>query len=209
MDEIWKDIADYEGYYQISNLGRVRSVDRYIYNVSNFGDNKISFYKGKILRPSKRRKGYLGISLTKKNKQRSFLIHRLVAQAFIPNSNNLPQVNHIDEDKTNNQVCNLEWCDNKYNINYGNCIANMSKTRTNNMHNQKPVICIETGIIYANSNDAQRKTNVYARNIRKNCDGVYKSAGKLHWGWVSKKQYEKFMEELKGKENEDSDKETM
>lgn len=193
MNEIWKDIENYEGYYQISNFGRVRSVDRYIYNTSNFGNNKVSFYKGKIMKPSKREKGYLGICLTKQNKQQSFLIHRLVAKAFIQNPNNLPQVNHIDENKANNQVFNLEWCDNKYNVNYGNCILNMSKSRINNMYNQKPVRCIETGAIYSNSNDAQRKTNVYARNIRANCNGTYKSAGKLHWEWVSQQQYEKFM----------------
>ena len=58
MNEIWKDIENYEGYYQISNLGRIRSVDRYIYNTSNFGNNKVSFYKGKIMKPSKREKGY-------------------------------------------------------------------------------------------------------------------------------------------------------
>lgn len=66
----------------------------------------------------------------------------------------------------------------------------------NNTYNQKPVRCIETGTIYSNSNDAQRKTNVYARNIRANCNGTYKSAGKLHWEWVSQKQYEKFMDLL-------------
>ena len=73
----------------------------------------------------------------------------------------------------------------------------MSKSRMNNTYNQKPVRCIETGTIYSNSNDAQRKTNVYARNIRANCNGTYKSAGKLHWEWVSQKQYEKFMDLLK------------
>ena len=72
MNETWKDIENYEGYYQISNFGRVRSVDRYIYNTSNFGNNKVSFYKGKIMKPSKRKKGYLGIRLTKQNKQQGF-----------------------------------------------------------------------------------------------------------------------------------------
>ena len=151
MNEEWRDIEGFEGYYQVSNLGRVRSVDREIYHPYN---KTISHYKGKILKPGKRNKGYLGICLTKGNKQKSFLVHRLVAQAFIPNPYNFEQINHKDEDKTNNQVSNLEWCDCKYNMNYGNLKSNMSKTRRNNISNQKPVKCLETGQIYFNSQDA-------------------------------------------------------
>ena len=103
-NEIWKDIEGYEGKYQVSNLGRVKS---------------IRYGKEKILSPSISNQGYIQVNLCKNGKQKWCLIHRLVALAFIPNPNNLPQINHRDEDKTNNKVENLEWCDHKYNNNYG------------------------------------------------------------------------------------------
>lgn len=181
MEEIWKDIPEFEGYYQISNLGRVRSMDRKIYNSWN---DMFQNYTGKIMHPSRRKKGYLGICLTKNNKQKSFLIHRLVAEAFIPNPNNYPQINHKDEIKTNNCVENLEWCDCKYNVNYGSCKANSSRTRTNNMYNQKPVMCIETGVVFYNSRDVERKTGINSSNIRSACRGVYKTSHGYHWKYV-------------------------
>ena len=101
MIEQWKDIPDYEGKYQISNCGRLRSV------------------KNGLMKPMVAPNGYLIACLWKKNKQKKFIIHRLVAQVFIPNPNNLKEVNHKDEDKTNNNADNLEWCSHKYNMNYG------------------------------------------------------------------------------------------
>lgn len=117
--EIWKDIKNYEGYYQVSNLGRIKSVDRYInqYNGYNYSTR---IYKGKILKFSIGTRGYLKVVLQKERKVKTYNVHRLVAEAFIPNPNNLPQVNHIDENKLNNNINNLEWCSSKYNINFGN-----------------------------------------------------------------------------------------
>lgn len=108
--EIWKDIPGYESRYQVSNMGQVRSLK----NV--FGQFRI-----KSQQELRKNKGlhYKSVMLFDGNKYHTCLVHRLVAQAFIPNPNNLPQVNHIDEDPTNNTVENLEWCDAKYNINYG------------------------------------------------------------------------------------------
>ena len=118
--EIWKDIAGYEGLYQVSNLGRIRSLTR---KVSVVGKKNGRVFKGKIKKDVREKKnGYLVVSLFRKGNSKRFFIHRLVATAFIPNSNDLPQVNHKDEDKTNNKVSNLEWCDAKYNTNYGSCI---------------------------------------------------------------------------------------
>lgn len=107
---IWKDIQGYEGLYQVSNTGDIRGLDRKRFNGYSYYD-----YKGKKLKGRKTRKGYLTVVLYIQNNTRTFPIHRLVAQAFIPNPNNLPQVNHKDGNKQNNCVDNLEWITNKDN----------------------------------------------------------------------------------------------
>lgn len=119
MKEIWKDIKGYEGLYQVSNLGKVRSLDRKVIQFNGFR-NIERLYKGRILKTSKSANGYKRVILYDINKKKTVNIHRLVAEVFVPNPTNLPQINHIDEDKTNNCDNNLEWCNSKYNINYGN-----------------------------------------------------------------------------------------
>ena len=108
--EEWKSIPGYEGLYEVSSYGRVRSVDRY--------DNRNCFRKGKVLSPGIRLDGYLIINLCCNGKYKTISVHRLVALTFLPNPDNLPCVNHKDEDKTNNRVDNLEWCTQQYNLNY-------------------------------------------------------------------------------------------
>lgn len=115
MEEIWKNIFGYEGLYQISNHGRVKS---------------LKFGKEKILKSRKDKYGYHQVILSKEGKIKNHLIHRLVAYAFIDNPNNLPQVNHKDEDKTNNMVENLEYCDRIYNLNYGTHNERMAKAKS-------------------------------------------------------------------------------
>jgi len=110
MEEIWKDIEGYEKFYQVSNFGRIKSLNRI--------DSSNHRICEKILK-LKKRKNYLGVDLHKNGELRTYSVHRLVAQAFIPNPDNKPQVNHIDEDKYNNQVNNLEWCTVLYNNTYG------------------------------------------------------------------------------------------
>ena len=118
--EIWKDIEGYEGAYQVSNLGRVRSLDRYTDRLDSVGNSRELFVKGKILKPAIMKKGYLRVSLSIGHRQATSLqVHRLVAQAFVQNPEKLPQVNHIDENKTNNRADNLEWVTNKENSNHG------------------------------------------------------------------------------------------
>lgn len=114
MREEFRDIKGYEGLYQVSNLGRVKSLERTIerFNYLTKRKNLIT-QKEKILKPKKER--YLRIELSKNGKAKIYLLHRLVAEAFIPNPENLPQINHKDENKYNNCVDNLEWCSAKYN----------------------------------------------------------------------------------------------
>lgn len=115
MEEVWKDIAGYEGLYQVSNFGRVKSLDRYVPH-SSLGRK---FCKGCIMSLHINNAGYCTVNLCKDNKYKSFDIQRLVALAFIPNPNNLPEVNHKDENKLNNSVENLEWVTKSGNNRYG------------------------------------------------------------------------------------------
>lgn len=108
--EIWKDIEDYKGLYQVSNLGRVRSLDR----IDALGRLR----KGKVLAYNLVGAGYLQVGLHRDGKVEQKLVHRLVSEAFLPNPDNLPEVNHKDEDKTNNNISNLEWCTMLYNNAY-------------------------------------------------------------------------------------------
>ena len=110
-EEIWRPIVGYEGLYEVSSYGRVRSLDRY--------DSNNHFLKGRILKLCADKDGYLNVGLSSNNKVKKYKVHRLVAEVFIPNPNNLPQVNHKDENPSNNRVENLEMCDAKYNSNYG------------------------------------------------------------------------------------------
>ena len=104
-DEIWKDIEGYDGMYQVSNLGRVKSFKN---------------CKERILSSGTTKKNYKFVILSKNDIRKNFQVHRLVAMTFLPNPDNLPQVNHKDENPSNNNLENLEWCTAKYNSNYGN-----------------------------------------------------------------------------------------
>ncbi len=165
MQEIWKDIEGYEK-YQISNLGNVYSKKTH-----------------KLLTPKADKKGYLRVAFYENKKNNTFKVHRLVAQAFIPNPLNLPQVNHKDENKSNNTVDNLEWCDNHYNHEYGTREERVSKTMTNHVSDSVPVMCVETGIIYPSISEAARQTK--AHNIFYCCTGKRNMSGGFHWKYAT------------------------
>ena len=116
MEEIWRPVKGFEGYYEVSNLGRVRSIDRVVVDTVR---NCERLLKGKVLIQRDHSNGYKVVMFCKEHKLYNKYIHRLVAEAFLPNPDNLRQVNHKDEVKSNNRVDNLEWCSQLYNNLYG------------------------------------------------------------------------------------------
>ena len=156
--EQWKDIKGYEGLYQVSNLGRVKTIKT-----------------NKIRKLEKVRSGYLRVMLCKNNKSERFLVHRLVAEAFINNANNLPEVNHKDENKLNNSADNLEWCSRNYNNNYGTRNKKISESQ------YKKIRCIDTGEIFNSINEAAEKYNIHNSTLVHYLKGRGNSAAGYKW----------------------------
>ena len=187
-DEIWKPIKDYEGLYEISNLGRVKSL-----NYSRTG-------KEQILKPQKRKNGYLGVILCYKNTQKQVNIHRLVAEAFIPNPENKPYVDHINTDKLDNRACNLRWVTQKENLN--NLLtkdkmnsrkqSEETKKKLSESHkNSDKTIRIkvvqlnkdtnELIKIWNSATEAEREGGFANNNINRCCRGKYKTHKGYKW----------------------------
>jgi len=133
--EEWKDIEGYEGLYQVSNYGRVKSLQREI----AYKDGRKKTIQEKILHTFISNLGYYHVMLSKNGVPKRYKVHRLVAKAFIPNPNNLPIINHKDENPKNNFVENLEWCTQKYNVNYGTMIERCRKKLINRIDISKEV----------------------------------------------------------------------
>lgn len=165
LEEIWADLPGYEGLYRISNLGEIVSTPR---KGTNGGTKQYRITH----------KGYAEVTLCKDGKQRTEKVHRLVALTFIPNPNNLPEVNHRDENKLNNRVDNLEWCTTQYNLNYG--------TRT--VKSGRPVQCVETGKIYPGSAWAARELGFDQSTITKCCKNPNRATCGYHWKYVEDTQ---------------------
>lgn len=151
-----KDITGYEGLYAVTSCGKV-----------------YSYRSEKFLKPKKTRQGYLAVQLSKNSKYKEFTIHRLVAEAYIDNPNNLPVVNHKNEDKTKNYVGNLEWCTSEYNNSYG------IHTTLNNS-----VYCVELDKTFDSVNQAAKAFNLYRNSIISVCKGRSKTAAGYHWKYV-------------------------
>lgn len=160
MMEIWKPIKDYEDLYMINITGKIKSLNH---------------NKSRILKQHLFKSGYLYVCLSKHSKCKWHMVHRLVAQTFIPNPDGLPEVNHKDENKTNNDISNLEWCNSRYNANYG----------TRNKRKSKPIQCIETGIIYWGVREMERQTGIPHNNIAKAIRNGTISGG-YHWKYIEK-----------------------
>ena len=172
MKENWKDIKGYEGIYQVSDKGRIKNVRT-----------------GRILKTHPNKKGYLMIRISDGKERKGYGVHRLVAEAFIPNPDNLPQVNHKDENKLNNNVDNLEWCTLQYNVNYGTARQRMSKTNVNNPKKCKPIAQYtldyqsELIKVWPSGAEIERKLNFFATNVMKCCKGEIKQAYGYQWAY--------------------------
>ena len=134
MTEEWKAVEGYEGIYEVSNLGRVRSVDHLARHVSRTGTEFTVTYKGRIRKPYTDKDGRQRVMFKKDGKHVAMKVHRLVAEAFIPNPDNLPYINHKDENPSNNRADNLEWCTHEYNVRYGTAIMRIRETQLKRAH---------------------------------------------------------------------------
>lgn len=166
--------------HKVVEFKLVKGFDDYM--VSSEGEVfSLKHGKKKLLKPKPARDGYLQVGLYTNGRKTRKYVHRLVAEAFIPNLKNSPQVNHKDEVKTNNCVENLEWCDAKYNLNFGDHNERSAKGRTNHPNMSHPVLCLETGEIFPSTHEASRQTGVSRGNISSCLNGKRKTAGGFHW----------------------------
>lgn len=173
MAEVWKDIEGYEGLYHVSNLGRVKS---------------LKFNKIRVLKPFKGGTGYLKVQLYRNNIQTNYAVHRLVAQAFIPNPEKKPEVNHINEIKADNRVENLEWMTFKENCNYGTRNQRVSKSNKNNPKRSNLVnqYDLEWNLIasYESASEATRQTGIARSSISDVCLSKRRTAGGFRWRYL-------------------------
>lgn len=163
--EEWKQIDGYDN-YEVSTWGNVRNVKT-----------------GKLLKQQENHNGYLRVNLYKNGKSKHFGVHRLVAIAFIPNPYNKPTVNHIDEDKYNNHADNLEWATMREQNVHGTRIERSAKAIAKAL--SKRVRCVETGEVFDSIKQAERETGIPHGNISKVCQGKIKTAGGMHWEYIT------------------------
>lgn len=183
MKEVWKDIKGYEGQYIVSNMGNVRSLDRYVSNKTG-----VKLAVGQSLKQHKDRFGYMRVALCQPTFHKLCLAHRLVAEAFIPNPEKKPQVNHINGIKTDNRVDNLEWATASENTRHaheklGHRSGRLGK-KGKDCSISKIVLQIKDGKVIAEfygTREAERKTGIFSSQISPACRGKCKTAGGYEW----------------------------
>lgn len=178
--EIWKDINGFEGIYQISDKGNIRSLDRKII----CSNGSVRFQRGSEIKPYINKQGYRTVVLHNNGKHKMCRMCRLVAEAFIQNPQNLPQVNHKDENKGNDEKGNLEWCTCLYNLTYNNL-----HHRRNNKNNKKskPVAQIKNGKIikvFHSVREVERVLGFQNGNISQCCNGKTKTSYGYEWSYL-------------------------
>lgn len=173
-NEEWRDVVGYEGRYQVSSMGRVKSLER--------KDCLGRIQKERILKPGVNCGGYLKVGLRAGGKTRMFLVHRLVCQAFHENPDNKPQVNHLNEDKTDNRACNLEWCTRRENMNHGTRNERSAKALS------KPIgqYTLDGDLVdvWQSANEVERQTGFSHGYICETANGKYKQAYGFIWKYV-------------------------
>ena len=188
--EEWKNVIGYEGLYEVSNIGNVRNVRR-----------------NTLLKLSKNNYGYIQVYLYKNGIRTGLKVHRLVAEAFLPNPDGLPQVNHKNEDKSDNRVDNLEWCDHKYNINYGHRTENAINTRVKNGYadpnfigfglNEKEYIKQYSRIYYErNREKSKERSKIYYQEHKKELYEKNKERNK-EWRENNREKYNEWQREYR------------
>lgn len=180
--EIWCPIDGYEGRYEVSSNGRVRSMPRIIVQKDRSIYPCERRWKGKILQGDEKKDGgYPRVVLYKNGQRHRVFIHRLVCQAFLPNPDNKPFVNHIDGNPNNNCVANLEWCTHKENVRHAIEVLGHDFSE----YTSKKIRCIETGKVYKSMTEASRQTGVNLGKICMVARGTRVTAGGYKWEYVN------------------------
>ena len=178
--EIWKDIEGYEGFYEISNKGRVKSLGRN--KINNGSPQYLPERMKKLSNKIKKTTIYKIVRLHKNSKVTNYFVHRLVAFAFIPNPNNYSIINHKDECGYNNISDNLEWCTAKYNTNYGSGISRrIAAIRENDNFNNQKILCISTNKEFNSLTEAAKEYGIDMTGISRCCKGVTNTCGGYKW----------------------------
>ena len=182
--EIWKDIKGYEGLYQVSNLGRVKSLSKeFLVSNQYCKTTKCRKTKERILKPQLDKYGYYRVTLCKDGKKYLKQIHRLVALTFLTNPHELPLVNHKNEIKTDNRSCNLEFCTSSYNQNYGTIKERISVAQSYDINQYTLGGCFIKK--WHGINKASRELKINHANIISCCQGKRKSAGGYIWRYYN------------------------
>lgn len=185
MIEEWRDIKKFEGIYQVSNLGRIKSLSRKIWNYTT---------KEKILKPYPCGSGYLEVNLRDNGRRTVKMVHRLVAETFLDNHIGLSQVNHLDENIKNNRADNLEWCTPKHNANYGTRNKRQYEAMVKNGTAMAPrrirMFRLDGTPVcqFENPHEAERCTGISQSNIHQCCHRQHKTAGGYKWEYVNFKK---------------------
>jgi hypothetical protein len=176
MNEVWKDIPNFEKYYQASDYGRIRSLPRTVTQMGH-KSNYTRILNGKVLHPRLQNANYYVVWLSKEGEIYPQLVHRLIAKAFISNTKNEPCVNHKNGNKIDNQIGNLEWCSYSENIEHSHNIAGRKKTT-------KPIICVDLNREFKSQTDAAQELNISRCSISHALNKKSKTAGGFIWKFM-------------------------